>query len=280
MSTSVVAPANASRQTSISSRSRTFSPDQQSGSTNIRQEGHLFCRLDQKLVEEFLRSGLPRHFLPGEFVCRQGEPATNLHMITIGKVKLFGCTSSGIDALFKWCHAGDVVGVGALVSPPCPYVWNAQASETTDTLTWDLMSIKVLGAQKEMLYQNALSIAIQWAHSLQERFQEMATEKVEQRLAHLVLHLSFPSREHQKSCLDINISNEELAQMAGTNPYTVNRILNRWERDGYIEKGRKWFRVCDEKSVTRISAKAGLATASDSKDRWSSNNGRPIKIGP
>lgn len=214
----------------------------------------LFRGLDKKSLDAFFKTALPRHFLPGEFLCRQGEPATNLHMITNGAVKVYGSTNAGLDALFDWRRTGDVVGLGALVSPPCPYVWNAEATEPTETLTWTVKAMRVLGEKKETLYENALAIAIQWAQSLQERFQELATERVEQRLAHLVLYLSVQMRERDEETLDLNISNEDLAQMAGTNPYTVNRILNHWERNGYIEKGRKRLRVCSEESIADISS--------------------------
>jgi len=89
-----------------------------------------------------------------------------------------------------------------LVSPPSPYVWNAEATEPTETVTWDFESTRVLGTKKDTLYENALSIAIQWAHSLQERFQELATEKVEQRLAHLILYLSV-RRERETIAISI-----------------------------------------------------------------------------
>jgi len=59
--------------------------------------------------------------------------------------------------------------------------------------------------------------------------------------------------------------------MAGTNPYTVNRILNQWERNGYIEKGRKRLRICEAVNITEISA-WGL------KSPFSGSNGHSTAI--
>src|SRR5689334_8233331 len=76
----------------------------------------LFRGLDNASVDLLLNAALPRHFLSGQFLCHQGEPATNLHVITNGVAKVYGTTHAGDDAIFDWCRQGDVVGVGAIVS--------------------------------------------------------------------------------------------------------------------------------------------------------------------
>jgi len=213
----------------------------------------LFHGLDRKLLDVYLDAALPRHFLPGQVLCRQGEPATSLHLITAGVVKIYGTTAGGADALFDWFRLGDVIGLESIVSPPCPNVWSAEVIEPTDSLTWDLKCLKALGGPKDMLCRNALAMAIQRATNLQERFQEVATEKVEQRIARLMVYLRRQLIEHNDKSSELKISNEELAQMTGTNPYTVNRILNQWERKGHIEKGRKWVRVISAQAIGEIS---------------------------
>ena len=76
---------------------------------------------------------------------------------------------------------------------------------------------------------------------LQKRLQEMATERVEQRVARAILRLvrQFGRRTETGVLLDMPITREELAQLTGTNLYSVSRILSKWEQAGYIHTGRK-----------------------------------------
>ena len=76
---------------------------------------------------------------------------------------------------------------------------------------------------------------------MQHRFQELATQRVEQRLARALLRLvrQFGRRTEEGVLIDISLSREDLAQMTGTNLYNVSRILSKWESDGLIATGRK-----------------------------------------
>ena len=75
---------------------------------------------------------------------------------------------------------------------------------------------------------------------MQNRFQELATQRVEQRLARALMRLvrQFGRRTEDGVLVDISLSREDLAQMTGTNLFNVSRILSKWETNGLIASGR------------------------------------------
>src|SRR5690606_38252132 len=84
---------------------------------------------------------------------------------------------------------------------------------------------------------NTLRILAQQNQALQGRYQELLTEHVEQRLAQSIVRLAQQMGHNTAdgTVLDILLSREDLAEMVGTDIYTVSRIMSRWERSGFVQ---------------------------------------------
>jgi CRP-like cAMP-binding protein len=76
---------------------------------------------------------------------------------------------------------------------------------------------------------------------LLDRYQELATERVEQRVARALLRLArqVGQKEEDGILINLPLSREDLAEMIGTTLYTVSRILSRWEHQGLVKTGRE-----------------------------------------
>jgi CRP-like cAMP-binding protein len=75
----------------------------------------------------------------------------------------------------------------------------------------------------------------------QDRLRELATERVERRLARMLLRLARQSGQKVTGgiLIDLPLSRQNLAEMIGTTLYTVSRILSQWEAHGLVETGRE-----------------------------------------
>jgi CRP-like cAMP-binding protein len=78
-------------------------------------------------------------------------------------------------------------------------------------------------------------------HDLQDRYRELATERVERRVARALLRLARQAgkRTDEGVLLDLPLSRQDLGEMTGTTLYTVSRILSGWEQNGLILSGRE-----------------------------------------
>jgi CRP-like cAMP-binding protein len=76
---------------------------------------------------------------------------------------------------------------------------------------------------------------------MQGRYEELATQQVEQRLARTLLRLVQRAgrRVDAGVLVDVRLSRQELAEMTGTSLFTVSRVLTRWQEAGVIETRRQ-----------------------------------------
>ena len=87
---------------------------------------------------------------------------------------------------------------------------------------------------------------------LQERFREVATEKVAKRLAFALLRLMKQVGKPTSGGVEISLSREELAQMTGTTLFTISRILSQWGDEGFVLPRREAVVVLDSRRLDKI----------------------------
>ena len=76
---------------------------------------------------------------------------------------------------------------------------------------------------------------------LQERYRELATERVAQRVARAILRLARQTGRRVEGgvLLDLALSRQDLAELTGTTLFTISRTLSEWEQQGLVEVGRE-----------------------------------------
>lgn len=90
----------------------------------------------------------------------------------------------------------------------------------------------------------AVGSRLQDAHT---RVIEMATEQVEQRVAHALLKLvkQAGKKTEEGILIDFQISRQDIAEMTGTTLHTVSRLLSAWEDLGLVKSGRQKVTVVE-----------------------------------
>jgi CRP-like cAMP-binding protein len=79
-----------------------------------------------------------------------------------------------------------------------------------------------------------------YIQEMQARYRELATEKVERRIAHALLRLTAQlGTRNETGQIELPFTRQELAEMSGTTLFTVSRTLSEWERRGLVETGRE-----------------------------------------
>jgi CRP-like cAMP-binding protein len=190
-------------------------------------------------IEKIVKAGVHRRTPRGGFIFHQGEPASSAYLLTSGLVRLVQTTPTGKTVLLRFFLPGDLMGgiaaVGTRVFPA-----SAVAVKPTETLSWDREVMGWLMRSYPRLFQNALRILEERFHELQERYRDLATERVERRLARSLVRLQSQAGVAGPNGITIGIplSREHLAEMTGTTLYSVSRVLAAWERAGLVQVGR------------------------------------------
>ena len=187
------------------------------------------------------------------FFYHQGDPATNFYILRTGQVRLTEVTAAGQQLLVRFVGPGEALGIIAALENTV-YPLAAQAVEDCQALAWDSATLERLMERFPRLAINGLRLVSQRWHELEERYRELATERVERRIAQTLLRLARQSgcRIEGGVLIDLPLTRQDLAEMTGTTLYTVSRILSRWEQEQLVETGRERVLICYPHGLTRI----------------------------
>ena len=112
-------------------------------------------------------------------------------------------------------------------------------------LMWDREHMQSLLATYPQIGVNLTRILAIKLQELEERFREVATEKLTRRLALTLVRLCKQIGKRSEHGVQILLNREEIAQMAGATVFTVSRMLSRWAENGLIVTRREAVIVCD-----------------------------------
>lgn len=190
-----------------------------------------FAGLAEAAVDEAADAGHRRQLSAGDTVFRQGEPADELFVLLKGRVKVTQVTPDGQQVVVRLLGPGEMMGCVAAWGGG-NYPGTATAQEETSVIGWSGAVLGRLVERHPLIARNLLGTV---GHSLQEtqtRLRELATERVERRLAHALLRLV------DKEGSSLRLTRQELAELAGTTLFTASRTLSAWEAQGLVEAGR------------------------------------------
>ena len=199
------------------------------------------------LPEDYTRiaaSGRVKEFSRDEVLYLEGDSIHQVLLLTSGLVKLNKLGLSGTEVILRLGVPGDVLGAMGLFSAG-NHCTTAQAFRQCRTLVWDASTFKTLVERFPVLHQNMGRILGGHLLELEERFREVATERVGPRVARQVLRLMEQIGTSVTGGVEIGLSREELAQMTGTTLFTVSRLLSAWEARGMVRPRREAVAICD-----------------------------------
>lgn len=176
----------------------------------------------------------------GSAFFRESESADAFYVLTAGSVKLTQLTSEGHQVVLRLIGRGDAFG-GVAAFRGATYPVTAAAVTDASALEWPGAVMAGLMERYPKLAINALQFVAARLHELQVQFRQLATEKVERRVARVLLRLVQQAGRRVESgvLIDLPLSREDIAQMTGTTLYTVSRIISRFEAQGILEAGRQ-----------------------------------------
>jgi CRP-like cAMP-binding protein len=204
------------------------------------QQSSLFQGLDDATLTEIAGAARLTRVRDKAYFFHQGDPATVLYVLVQGRVKFTQLTPEGHQVLLRVIRPGETFGaVAALGDAAHPAT--GQATGDCAALGWQSDAISGLMERFPRLALNALRFLAGRLQEFQDRYRELATERVERRVARALLRLA---RQIGKEVdggvlIDLTLSRQDIAEMTGTTLFTVSRILSGWEQRGLVETGRE-----------------------------------------
>jgi CRP-like cAMP-binding protein len=179
-----------------------------------------------------------KQFTRREVLHLEGDSVQRVLVLTAGFAKISKLSTSGTEVILRFGAPGDVLGAADLFCSG-RHCTSVQAFRPSRALVWDAMAFKALVERYPVLHQNMAQILIGDLLELEDRFREVATEKVAPRVARQLLRLQKQIGLPVNGAIEIGLSREELAQMTGTTLFTVSRLLCAWEGLGMVRPSRE-----------------------------------------
>ena len=203
-------------------------------------EQTLFAGLAASELEELAAAAVLKRASEGAFFFLQGDPASHILLLTEGRARIYQLTADGQQVVHRLIGPWSLFGALALTQAET-YPVNAEALEDCQAAAWSKDVLMGFVLRWPRMALNAMQMMAVHLQSYQDRFRELATERVEQRLARTLVRLAAQSgrKTEQGVLIDLPLSRQDLAEMTGTTLYTASRVLSRWEGEGLVLLGRE-----------------------------------------
>jgi CRP-like cAMP-binding protein len=189
-------------------------------------------------IELVMAASTPRRFMANAIVTSQGDPAEHFFLLTKGCARHFSMTEDGRKVLLMWLSANDVFGGATLVREPSFYLFSTEMVKDSSALVWRRSVIRDLIAHYPSLHDNTLSIASDYFAWFQASHMALVSDSARQRLARVLTSLAEGIGHKVQGGIELDITNEQLANAANVTPFTASRLLSEWHRKGAVKKSR------------------------------------------
>jgi len=192
-----------------------------------------------------------KRFRRREMLYLEGDKVEQVLLLLSGSVKITQLGLKGLEVIFRLGGPGDVLDTVSLFSTG-RHCTTAQVIQGCGALVWDAGMFKNLAESMQVLHRNMIRLTYGHLRELQERFRELATERVAPRVARQLIRLQEQAWSLENGDVEIGLSREGIAQMTGTTLCTVSRLLSAWEQHGLVSSSRESVMVSDIRSLRQL----------------------------
>jgi CRP-like cAMP-binding protein len=213
-----------------------------------------------RLAEDDLRAlsghGRVHSYRAGSTIFREGDPGDSLHIVVEGNVRIAVLSPNGEEATVAMLGPGEFVGDLALLDGK-PRSASAVASSATKTLVVTRNDFSDwLNSRPNAAFAllEALSLRVRRTN---EALADLAFLDLPQRLAKRLLdlaavHFEGQARSQGTPGVRLRITQSELASMLGVSRESVNKQLNLFAREGWLQIGRGSVTLTDMDILRRF----------------------------
>jgi len=210
---------------------------------------HLLEMLDEDERREVLAAARRRRFKRNEVVFHDGDPGETLHLVVEGHFAIRFTTPFGDQAMVRVFGPADYFGELAMLSagPRCGSAISLDGGETLSLHREDFEALRAHRPKINEVLTNAVVAEVRrLSASLIEALYVPVERRVWLRLIDLVALYGGDAP------VVIPLTQDDIAQLAGTTRPTANRVLRAGEEQGVIRLARGRIEVHDRAALRRL----------------------------
>lgn len=217
-------------------------------------EWQLLADVPEEALHALLTIARRRTFSRGEVVFHRGDPADSLNLIRKGRFSVRIATPLGDTAMLDVLGPGDAFGELALLGREPDRSATVSALEPAETSSIHRGDFERLRREHPIVNDVLIGILTDRLRRLADQLVEAYYVPADRRVLRRVCELAelYGSGDGDGDVV-IPLTQEEIAELAGTSRATVNRVLREAERRGTVELRRGRTAVLDLGGLLRRS---------------------------
>jgi CRP/FNR family transcriptional regulator, nitrogen oxide reductase regulator len=204
----------------------------------------------------FIDNSILRMVEEDEFFFFQGDVASYFYILVSGSAKLLQSNPAGQQVNLRTINEWQMFGAVGAIRADATYPATAQALEASTALAVESNFLHTMLEDRPYLNFSLMHLMTGYIQEMQERYRELATERVERRIALTVLRLASQigvRSADKETVIELPLSRQDVAEASGTTVFTVSRVLADWERRGLVDAGRERVLIRNPHGLVQIS---------------------------
>lgn len=199
----------------------------------------LFREADSRAIHQAAQAASELPIATEEKLFHQGDEASHGYLLAWGRVRLDQATIDGRNVVIRHLGPGDMVGTVAMLRQK-PYPATPVVVEDGMALYWSSGALSKIIVENPVISANTMELIGGRLEELHERLREVATQRVERRIASTLLRMVRQAGRRVENGVEIpfSLSRNEIAEMNATTLHTVSRTLAAWEQEGILSGKR------------------------------------------
>ncbi|EKE44836.1 nitrite and nitric oxide reductase regulator [Oceaniovalibus guishaninsula JLT2003] len=217
-----------------------------------------FSRLKRSEIREILDLAGTQRLDVGETVFHEGQEADRFFLLLDGYIRVVRVTAEGEHVTLLHFGPGQLFGFAKALGRTT-YPATAVAASESLALHWPMRLWPVFAERHDGFATETYATIGRRMGEMNDNTVAMATQQVEQRVAHAVLRLVNQTGRKTPEGIEIGfpVTRQDLSEMTGTTLHTVSRMLSAWEKDGIVESRRKHVTVRDPHRLVLVAEAIG-----------------------
>jgi len=210
----------------------------------------LFKGLTEDQVQELASIVVDKPYRRGQIIFREGDEGRGFYVVGSGRIKIYKLSPDGKEQILHIFGPGEPFAEVPVFAGQC-YPANAEALEDSRLLFFPRASFIDLIRRHPSLALNMLAILSRRLRQLAALVEDLSLKEVPARLAAYLLYTA-----EQKGALEfaLDIPKTQLANLLGTTPETLSRLLARLVKEGFIESAGPRIRLLHKAGLQALAA--------------------------
>jgi len=219
----------------------------------IFERHFLFGKLSGDEIDTLLHYARVESYRAGAEIFSKGSPGNSMMAVLRGRLKMSSVSPEGKEVVFNIMKPGDCFGEIALIDG---------AERSADAVAMIPCELLVLHRRDFMpiLEKRAdiclilLKVLCQRLRQTTEQVEDVLFRQLESRIAKALLHLAERAGAlgAPGSPIELHVSQRELGHLAGGSRESVNKHLQAWHKEGWIDLGKSTIVIRNRAALERL----------------------------